>query len=84
MISKYYKSILVFLTGFAGFLVATNADPTFAAALPQGFAQWATMVGVPAVLGAVAWLKRNEHTVTEAEDLVARAQSRVAEGKQPE
>lgn len=84
MISKYYKAIAVFLTGFAGFLVATVADPTFAAALPQGFAQWLTMIGVPAVLAAVAFLKRNEHTVTEAEELVARARTRVAEGKQPE
>ena len=84
MISKYYKAVLVFLTGLAGFLVATNADPTFAAALPQGFAQWLTMVGVPAVLGGVAWLKRNENTVEEAEALVERARQRVAQGKQPE
>ena len=84
MISKYYKALAVFLTGFAGFLVATIASPEFAAALPQGFAQWLTMIGVPAVLAAVAWLKRNEHTVTEAEELVVRARERVAEGKQPE
>lgn len=84
MISKYYKAITVFLSGLAAFLVATNADPAIAAALPQGFAQWLTMVGVPAVLAAVAFLTRNEHTVTEAEDLVVRARQRVAEGKQPE
>jgi hypothetical protein len=82
MISKYYKALVVFLTGFGGFLVATNADPTFAGALPQGFAQWVTMVGVPAVLAGVAWLKRNENTVDEAEALVTRARQRVAEGKQ--
>lgn len=82
MISKYYKALVVFVTGFGGFLVATNADPAIAAALPQGFAQWLTMIGVPAVLAAGAWLTRNEHTVKEAEDLVDRAKGRVTEGKQ--
>jgi hypothetical protein len=81
-IQSSYKALTVFLLGFASFLAATNADPAIAGALPQGFAQWLTMVGIPAVLGAATYLKRNEYTVDEAAELLRRAQARAA-GEKP-
>lgn len=81
-IQSSYKAVTVFVIGFGAFLAATNASPEFAAALPQGFAQWLTMVGVPAVLGAGAFLKRNQYTVDEAADILRRAQAR-AVGEKP-
>jgi hypothetical protein len=80
-ITSGYKALTVFVVGFGGFLAATNGSPEFAAALPQGFAQWLTMIGVPAVLGAGAWLTRNQYTVEEADEFLRRARLRASEGK---
>lgn len=75
-ITSGYKALTVFVVGLGGFLAATNASPEFAAALPQGFAQWLTMIGVPAVLAAGAWLTKNQYTVEEAEKFLRDAQKR--------
>jgi hypothetical protein len=71
-----YKAVTAFVVSFGIFLTAVLADPQVAAALPSGVAGWLTVVGVPAVIGAGAWLKRNEPTVEEAEEALARARER--------
>lgn len=80
-ITSSYKAVTVFVAAFAVILVPTLADPAFAAALPEGWLKWLTVVGVPAVLGAAAWLKRNQYTVEEAAELLKRAQDRAQTSK---
>lgn len=75
-VQKNYKAITAFVLTFAPFLTATLADPQIAAALPEGAGKWLTVVGVPALVAAGTWLKRNEPTLTEAEEILRRAQDR--------
>lgn len=80
-IKSGYKALTVFVVGFGGFLAATNLDPAIAGVLPQGVAQWLTMIGIPAVLGAGAWLTRNQPTVDEAAEQYERAKARATFSK---
>lgn len=75
-VQKNYKAITAFALTFAPFLTATIADPDIAAALPEGAGKWLTVVGIPAVVAVGTWLKRNEPTLQEAEEILARAQDR--------
>lgn len=71
-----YKAVTVFLVGFAGFLGTTLADQDVQAALPDGPEKWLIVVGVPGILAAAAWLKRNEPTIEEAQKALDRATAR--------
>lgn len=75
-IKSMYKSVTAFVVSFGAFLTATLANPDISAALPEGAVKWLIVVGVPAVVGAGTWLVRNEPTVSEAEEILRRAQQR--------
>lgn len=75
-IKSSYKALTAFVISFGALLAADLADPDIAAALPQGAAKWLTLVGVPAVIYLGTWLKRNEPTIEEAENALARARAR--------
>lgn len=75
MISKSYKAVLAFLAILGTSLGTVAADPDISAALPSGWG--AVVVAAGTVVGTVlVWGKRNEPTVEEAAEILARAKDR--------
>lgn len=81
-IQSGYKSVTAFFVLFVPFVVGAIKDPDIAAALPEGWLKWLTVVAIPAGLAFTVWLKRNQYTVDEAAELLRRAQAR-AVGEKP-
>ncbi|MGE2714180.1 hypothetical protein ACQI4L_08995 [Mycolicibacterium litorale] len=75
MLSRYYKSIIAGATIVGTTLGTVAADPDIAGVLPTGWG--AAIAAGGTVVGTwLVWLKRNEPTVTEAEEILQRAQDR--------
>lgn len=75
-VKSSYKAVTAFVISLGAFLTTVLANPEISAALPEGVGKWLVVVGVPAVVGAGTWLKRNEPTLAEAEEALARARER--------
>lgn len=71
-----WKAITSFVVALAGFLTLIVSDPQIREALPEGILSWLIVVGIPFLVGAGTWLKRNEYTVDEAVEILNRAQKR--------
>lgn len=73
---RYYKAVIAVLGALAAALVAVQADPAVVAVLPADVQGWLAVTLLPALTGLITWLKRNEPTVAEAEEALARARAR--------
>lgn len=75
MLSKYYKAVIAAVTIIGTTLGTVAADPDVAAVLPSGWG--AAVAAAGTVVGTwLVWLKRNEPTITEAEEILRRARER--------
>lgn len=75
MLSKYWKAVIA-LAAIAGTAVGTTAaDPNVNAVLPEGWGAAVASAGT-AIGTFLVWLKRNEPTVKEAEEILERARER--------
>ncbi|ABD58452.1 gp37 [Mycobacterium phage PLot] len=76
-LSNYWKAGIA-LVGTAGTAVATlAADENVRTAVGESGVTWLAVAGV-ALTTALTWLKRNEPTVTEAEEILRRAKERAS------
>lgn len=77
MIGKYYKAVIAFVAIAGTTLGSVAADPDIVGALPTGWG--AVIAGAGTVVGTwLVWLKRNEPTVSEAEEILRKARERAA------
>lgn len=77
MLSKYYKAVIAGVAIVGTTLGTVAADQDVAAVLPSGWGAAITAGG--AVVGTwLVWLKRNEPTVAEAEEILRKARERSA------
>jgi hypothetical protein len=75
MLSKYYKAVIAGVAIVGTTIGTVAADPDVAAVLPTGWG--AVIASGGAVVGTwLVWLKRNEPTVTEAEEALRKARER--------
>jgi len=78
--AKYWKSAIALLSILGTTLAALSANTDFTSVLPNGWA--AGLLAAGTVIGtALVWLKRNEPTVTEAEEILQRAKARAVDNK---
>jgi hypothetical protein len=82
VIKKQYKALIAFLVPFIGLVSFVATDPTVAAALGGTVPAWLLSAGIPALTYALAFLKRNEPSLDDAEAVLARVRERIAQGKQ--
>ncbi|AHN84050.1 hypothetical protein GJ25_gp039 [Mycobacterium phage Hawkeye] len=77
-LSNYWKAGIA-LVGTAGTAVATlAADENVRNAAGESGVTWLAVAGV-ALTTALTWLKRNEPTVSEAEEIMRRAKARATD-----
>lgn len=70
MISKYWKAIIALVGAVAAGLVTVQADPDVVAVLPADATGWLGAVAIPAVVGVLAYLKRNQLTVDQVDKAI--------------
>jgi hypothetical protein len=77
MFSKYYKAIIAAVTIVGTTLGTVAADSDITNVLPSG---WGAAVAAGGTLVGtwLVWLKRNEPTVAEAEEILRKARERSA------
>lgn len=81
-LKKQWKAAIAFLVPLIGFVTFVATDPKVADAIGGTVPAWLLTVGIPALTYVLTFLKRNERSIGEAEAILARAQERVAQGKQ--
>jgi hypothetical protein len=75
MLSKYYKAVIAGVAIVGTTIGTVAADPDVAAVLPSGWG--AAVAAAGTVVGTwLVWLKRNEPTVAEAEEILRKARKR--------
>lgn len=76
MFSKYYKAAIAFVGIVGTTLGSVAADPDVAGVLPSGWGAAVAAAGVTVTTWLV-WLKKNEPTVAEAEQVLREARERL-------
>lgn len=74
-IKKAWKAVIAFLAPLILLLTFVAGNSEITEAIPA-VTEWLIVVGIPAVTGLLAWLKRNEPTIDEAQKALDRAQKR--------
>ena len=74
-IKKAWKALIAFLTPFILLLTFVAGNSEITESIPA-VTEWLIVVGIPALTGLLAWLKRNEPTIDEAQKALDRAKRR--------
>ncbi|AZS06593.1 holin [Mycobacterium phage JacoRen57] len=70
MIGKYWKAIIALVGAVAAGLVTVQTDPDVVAVLPGDATGWLGAVAIPAVVGVLAYLKRNQLTADQVDKAI--------------
>lgn len=74
-VKKAWKALIAFLTPFILLLTFVAGNSEITESIPE-VTEWLIVVGIPALTGILAWLKRNEPTIDEAQKALDRAKKR--------